>query len=151
MILVILLAASVPRLAPAAQRLRTEQAALDLAQWLRIARERAVAESQAFIWRWDADTRRVRLESAEEDEAAADEGTAAGSDRLPAQSPPVSADLAVTILQDGRPAACRCVRFLPDGTSESATVTVDSPAARYVITIHEATGHVVLAAGSAAD
>lgn len=143
-ILAILLAASVPRLQPAAQRLRTEQTAVGLAQWLRLARERAVSESRAIVWGWHEDARRVRLELVPEDGAAADDEAAQGEALLPSQGPAVSADVAIEVLRDGEAVACRCVRFFPDGTSESAVITVDSAAARYAITVHEATGDIVL-------
>ena len=152
-VLAILLAVSAPRLQPAIQRLRTEQAAFDLVQWLRMASERAVAESRAFVWRWDEEARRVRLELGTVEAEAIDGGPPPGGGLLPAEGHPVAADVAVEVLREGEAVACRCVRFFPDGTSESATITVDSPSARYAITVDATTGHVALervAAGPAA-
>src|SRR3989338_3711392 len=135
-VLAILLAVSAPRIQPAIQRLRTEQAAFDLVQWLRMASERAVAESRAFVWRWDeearrgrlgaragggggvgesrafvwrwdGEARRVRLELGTVEAEAIDGGPPPGGGLLPAEGHPVAADVAVEVLREGEAVACR--------------------------------------------
>ena len=51
LIMAILAVSVTPQLTRTAQRLRAEHAAFEQMQWLRLAHERAVAESQVITWR----------------------------------------------------------------------------------------------------
>ena len=150
-VLVILVAAAIPRLQQTALRLRVEQAASELTQLLRAAHEQAVASGGETVWVWDADARRARVEAAPPTNVG---GGAGGADAAPAMEPLRSRALpegfSVQLLLDGAPVECHCVRFFPEGTSEPATLTVSFQAHVMTATVDETTGHVVLLPGSAA-
>ena len=142
-VLLILLAASIPRFAETAQRLRLERTAFELTQLLRVAHERAVAQGQPMLWVWDDETRSAHLE-------AVVEGAPVRLEERMAHSEPLMAGATLELLRDARPVACRCVNFLPDGTSEPTTIALAFGASRYTVTVHEATAQACLAAGTAA-
>ena len=143
-ILAILAAAAIPRLQQTALRLRVEQAASELAQLLRAAHEQAVASGEEMVWVWDPQASRARVEPA----------GAEGGEAVPAGAALRSAALpdgfSVQLALDGEPAACNCVRFFPEGTSEPATLTVGFRTHVMTATVDETTGHVVLVPGAAA-
>ena len=143
-VLGILLVASVPRFAQTANRLRVEQAAFELTQLLRYARERAVAQGREVIWMWEDDTRQAHLEAVDEN------GHPAPIPEHAARSTPLIPDASAALLRDDKAVECHCVRFFPDGTSESTTLTVTFHERVYTVTVHEATGQTCLAAGTTA-
>ena len=127
-IIAILAAASIPRFAQTAQRLRAEHAAFEMAQLLRLAHERAVSESDETLWVWDGVTRRARVEPSGTQGSALPEG------------------IAVQVSRQGVPVECGCIHFFPGGTSEPLTVIVGP----YRITVDETTSQVLLHEGAAA-
>ena len=151
-ILGILLPSSVPRLQPTAQRLRMEQAAFDVAQWLRVARECAVSECRECTWTWEEEARRMRISRGPGGRGGSEEldigSPTAG--RLPAESPTLPEGAAIQVTRAGEPVACRCIRFFPDGTGEAAILSVEGAARVFTVTVDEATGRVLVAAGPVA-
>ncbi|MBI4341695.1 MAG: hypothetical protein HY598_05380 [Candidatus Omnitrophica bacterium] len=143
-ILVILLAVSAPKFQQVAERLRTEQSIVHFAQTLRAARERAIAEARPVAWVWDEQARRTHLEA-----VGADRRLERLEDRMVSVALPSS--VVVQISRQDQPVECRCIYFLPDGSSDpTTTLAVKSPTAVYTVTVHEATGWACLAAGTAA-
>lgn len=139
----ILLTAAVPRLQQTARRMRVEQAAYQLAQFLRAAHEQAVAGSQEVVWVWDADAGRARI------------GPGAGRAPSPGTpepmtSPSFPSGLSVLLTRDGGAVECNCVRFFPEGTSEPTTLTVRLQEQLITATVDDATGQVRLSPGTAA-
>jgi Tfp pilus assembly protein FimT len=130
-VLAVVLAVSMPGLRRTAERLRAEHAAFELAQLLRLAHERAVTEGAETVWVWDARRRRVQLES-----------TSVQSSALPEEL-----SLDVDSNASGSVDDCSCVRFFPEGTSESKTVTLAFRSQAYTLTVDGATSHVLLSAG----
>ena len=143
-VLGILLVASVPRFAQTANRLRVEQAAFELTQLLRYARERAVAQGHEVTWVWEDDTRQAHLEAVGED------GQPALIPERAARSTPLIPEASAALHRGDKSVGCKCIRFLPDGTSESTTIAVRFHELIYTVTVHEATGQACLAAGTAA-
>ena len=127
LVIAVLAAAAIPRLAQTAQRLRAEHTAFEQLQWLRLAHERAVAEGQVITWTWDDTTRRATLDP----------------DHL--RGTPVPEGIPVTIQQDGSPVRCRCAKFFPSGMGEPVTITIGS----YAITVDAATSRVRLSGAAA--
>ena len=145
-LLVILLALAVPKFQSTAQRLRFEQSVMHLTQTLRAAREQAVAEARMMLWVWDDDSHQSHLE------IVAENGQAERvQDRSNLQAS-LPATVNVEMVREGREAACRCVRFFPDGTSDPTTTLTLKECQQqvYTITIHETTGSACLVAGTAA-
>ncbi len=140
-VIAILLTASVPRFQQTAVRLRREHAAFEIAQLLRYAHERAVAQGRETVWRWDAEARRAVIEQADAVSGVAEE--IAKSAALPDEAP-------VSLTVQGSPVACACIRFYPDGTSEPVVLTVGPDPRPYTIAVHETTSHVTLTPGPAA-
>ena len=140
-VLAILLTASLPGFQRTAQRLRAEHAAFELAQLARLAHERAVAEGRETIWTWDEERLRVRIEAAAAQEISPE---ADGDVRM--ESAPLPAGAVVTLARGGEEIACRCVRFFPEGTAESASVTVSVGDHAYTVTVDAATGQARIAA-----
>ena len=143
-VLGILLVASVPRFAQTANRLRVEQAAFELTQLLRYARERAVAQGREVRWVWEDDTRQAHLEAVGED------GQPALIPERAAHSSPLIPDASAALRRGDKSVGCKCIRFFPDGTSESTTIAVRFHELIYTVTVHEATGQACLAAGTTA-
>jgi len=141
-VLGILLATSVPKFQQTAQRLRTEQAAFELAQLLRYAHERAVAQGNIITWTWDAEARSARLEALQ------DNGDAAPLTGREAHSGALPDGLSVSLTRDETP--IDRIRFFPDGTSDSAAIAVSLRNDLYTITVDPTTSHVALAARSLA-
>jgi type II secretion system protein H len=151
-VLGLLLVSSVPRFQQAAQRLRVEQTAFELAQLLRSAHERAVSEGRDIVWVWDDRVRRARIES----------GSAGGSNdtdepsqpldtHVVVEGAPIQEGISVSLTRKDEAVACNCVRFFPEGTSESATLTVRwRERLSYTVTVDEATSQVLLFAGAVA-
>ncbi len=140
-ILVILLAASIPKFQHTADRLRIEQSMFHLVQTLRAAREQAVAENRPLVWVWDGHARESHLETVVK-ERLEKRGTVQAS---------LASSVTLQINRAGRPVDCQCVRFFPDGTSDpTTTLTMNSQERVYTVTIHEATGQACLAAGTVA-
>ena len=133
-VLAILLTASMPGLRRTAERLRVEHAAFELAQLLRLAHARAVTEGTETVWTWDAQRRRVRLES-----------TSVESSTLPEEL-----SLAIDRREPGSSDDCSCVRFFPEGTSESKTLILTFRDQAYTVTVDAATSSVLLSAGAPA-
>ena len=137
MILGLLLTLSIPRLHATAQRLRVEQAAFELAQLLRLAHEYAVADGREMVWVWEPSARRAHVESSGEAPTSAREVVLTGAT--------IPDPIAVRLdRRDGR-GECDCVRFFPEGTSESASVSIGMDSSLYIATVDEATGQVLLA------
>jgi type II secretory pathway pseudopilin PulG len=136
-VLGVLLSAVSPRLAGTAQRLRLEQAGVELAQLLRAAHEHAVAGGVTMVWRWDEQARRAQVSGA------ADPAPAA-------QSRPLPPALSVAVSRAGAPVECACARFAADGTSEPVTVTVSLPPDALTLAVDETTSRVRLSPGPAA-
>lgn len=141
-ILGIILAVSMPRFAATGERLRTEQAAAELSQLFRYARERAVAQSAEIVWVWDGDARRARLQ------AVGDNGSAQWLEERSAMSASLSDKIGVRLERDGAPADR--VRFLPDGTSEPTTLYLTRNQDAYTVTVDGATGQTLLSTRPAA-
>ena len=145
MVLAILLTVSVPRFQHTAERLRVEHAAFELAQLARLAHERAVTEDREVVWTWNEERRRARIEAAQEVSSDAS-AEAAGL----MESSPLPAGAVVSLTRSGEEVACRCVRFFPAGTAESAAVMVRLEDNVYTVSVDAATGQTRLAAGAAA-
>ena len=137
-ILGILLAASVPRFAQTSERLRLEQTAFQLAQMLRYAHERAVAEGREIVWQWDESGHRAQLYVMQDD------GLHSLEERF-AMSPPLPPWVSVSLERTGD-AAVTGIGFLQDGTSEHTTITVAHGKEHYVVTVDATTGQAVLSA-----
>ncbi len=136
-VLAILLTATVPRFQQAAQRLHTEQTAVDLMQLLRYAHELTVAQGEAIAWVWDSDTRQARLARV------ADVGRQWLTEPQ-ARSRAIDDEISIEGTQD-----VDAVTFFPDGTSEPATLHVASGRNAYTLTVDAATSQVALSAGPA--
>jgi len=136
-VLAILLTATVPRFQQAAQRLHTEQTAVDLMQLLRYAHELTVAQGEAIAWVWDSDTRQARLARV------ADVGRQWLTEPQ-ARSRAIDDEISIEGTQD-----VDAVTFFPDGTSEPATLHVASGRNAYILTVDAATSQVALSAGPA--
>ena len=132
-VIAVLLTAAVPRLQQTAQRMRAEQAAFEMAQLLRAAHEQAVVCGYETVWVWEGESRRARIESA----SGSSDGTAGVIN-----SAPLPAGLTLSLSRDGAPVECQCVRFFPEGTSESSTLTVTLHEEAFTATVDEATGQV---------
>jgi len=137
-ILGILLATSLPRFLRTADRLRTERAASELAQILRYAHERAVAEGREMVWRWDESAHRGWLESA------SDDGTFQPIEDRVSFRPPSGEVMVIALVRDGVPVDR--VPFFPDGTSQQSTLYVSHGDDRYTVTVNEATGQTLFSA-----
>jgi type II secretion system protein H len=142
-VLGVLMTASLPGFRRTAQRLRVEHAAFELAQLARLAHERAVAEGGEMVWTWDAERLRARVAAAEEAAPGTEQAVRMESAALPA-----GADVAV--MRGSEEAACRCVRFFPEGTAEGASVTVSVGDDVYTVMVDAATGQARLSAGAPA-
>jgi len=154
-ILSILLTASMPRFQQTAQRLRAEHTVFEFVQLLRLSHERAVAEGREIVWVWDDEAHRAHLYAL----ATSDGETTANplEDRfgrsarlVDGASVQLEHPEGVGPCPGGVPEQAACVRFFPDGTSESTTMTVAVGLRSYVVTVNEATSHVVLTTGAAA-
>jgi type II secretion system protein H len=133
-VLAILLVAAAPQFQRTADRLRVEQAASELAQLLRVAHARAVAEGRELLWAWDERARRARVRVSEGEELLA------GS--------PIPEEISVRLTGSGGVSECACVHFLPSGVSEAATVSVASARHELALTIDEATSQVEILPGA---
>ena len=132
-VLAILLTLTMPRFQGTAQRLRTEQAAFETAQWLRLAHERAISEGRDVLWSWDERSRQARVELADAQEPEA------------LRSRPLPEGFSVNVSPESPSRSCTCVRFFPGGTSEATTLTVAFQGQTYDVTVDEATGRAVVA------
>ena len=150
-VLVILLATVAPRFSQTAQRLDAERAAFELAQLLRYAHGRAVAQGDVIVMRWDAEQRRARLgeisgaEPSQWPTGCEETATPLVPSRESAAMP---AAITVSLARDDH--AVECVNFFPDGTSEPTTLHLLHAEHAYTLTIDESTSQVVLAARPAA-
>ena len=144
-VIAVLLAGAIPRLQQAAQRMRAEQAAFELAHLLRVAHEQAVSAGEEVVWVWDDGAVRARLESAADDNRETSQPLPLGL-----TSGPLPEQLTVEVVRDGEPVDCRCVRFFPGGTSEAATLTVSLRQQIFTLNVDAATGYVRLSAGAVA-
>ena len=122
LIMAILAVSVTPQLTHTAQRLRAEHAAFEQMQWLRLAHERAVAEGQVIMWRWNEQTRRAVLEPDGPRSAAVPQG------------------VSIDVEQDGSPVGCRCAKFFPSGMGDPVRIAVGP----YAITVDAATSRVHL-------
>ena len=138
----ILMAAVLPRFQQTAQRLHVEHLAFELAQLMRAAHARAVSEGQDMLWAWDDAAHRARIAPADSS-VLADAQAAIESSTLPAAA-------VVTLIRDAVPVGCQCVRFFPDGTSETTTVSVRLQQSVYTLKVDDTTSQVLLRAGRAA-
>lgn len=146
LILVILVLATVPNFHRTARRLRLERSVFELAQLLRSAHARAVADGSEHTAVWERESRRLRLEHLTDDGVPARvQGTAGASAPLME-----GALLEVTLTKEGSRVPCGCVRFFPDGTSEAVTVTVQLDDRSYRMIIDGTTSQVKVAAGLSA-
>ena len=141
-ILGVLLTVSIPRFAATGERLRTEQAAVELSQLFRYAHERAVAQSAEIVWVWDSEARRARLQTV------GDDGSAQWLDERSARSAPLSETIAVHLERDGAPVDR--VQFFPDGTSQPTSVSLARGQDTYTVSVDGTTGQALLTAGRAA-
>jgi Tfp pilus assembly protein FimT len=144
-VLVVLLAAIAPRFNRTTQRLQAERTAFELAQLLRYAHGRAVAQGDVIVAAWDPQQRRVQLgaiSGAEREQWPAD-CEAAAAPLVPArESSPVPAAVTVSLAREDRVVAC--VNFFPDGTSEPTTLHLLHEAHDYTVTVDGPTSQVVL-------
>jgi Tfp pilus assembly protein FimT len=153
-VIALLLAASIPRFAHTAQRLRVERVAFELTRLLRFAHERAVTQGREVAWAWETPAQRAILhEQLPTDDDADPTWRPVPSSR----SVPLAGDASLHVTYEQEPLGCpeavagtSCVRFFPDGTSESSTVTLVVGGQRYTATVDATTGRVVLAAGTPA-
>ena len=136
-VLSVLLAASLPRFQQSVERLRLERTAFELAQLLRYAHERAVGQGVELLWQWDDAAQRARITA-----------PPPSPERL-AESGRAPEGVAVTLVRDQQVVNCRCIRFFPDGTTESTLVRLGSGRGDYTLQVNGATGQVRLAAGAA--
>jgi type II secretion system protein H len=139
-VLGLVLVTTVPRFQGTASRLRLEQTATQVAQLLRAAHVLAISQAQPTVWRWDADTHRVRIEPSADDDP-----------EVLLRSAPFPEGTAIVVRQDDAVAECGCVRFFSDGTAEPATLTVTFQGLAYTVSVDGATSQTQLAAGAPAD
>jgi type II secretion system protein H len=145
-LLAILLTTAMPKFQQTAQRLRLEQGTFELAQLLRYARERAIAEGRTMIWAWDHEARQASVQPEAEDGgdgAAAEDQDAVRwtrSGRLPAGS-------AVAVAVGEVLVDCACIRFFADGTADPVEVAIVDGMLRLAITVKGPTGEVRVATG----
>jgi type II secretion system protein H len=155
-VLGVLIVTSVPTLQRTARRLRAEHTVFELAQLMRYARQRAVAEGSRVLWAWDRQTRRAKLY-----DVAGTDGDLIMAEVEERLARSAALDAAATLewaSTADEPLGCpdqlasdaECVSFLPDGTSEPVAVTVHVAGATRTITVDEATGLVVVIQGSVA-
>ena len=135
-VLVILVATAVPRFRNTARRLQAEQAAFELAQHLRGASAYAVAQQQVIRWVWDDKAHSAYLELLSE----VGEPTPL-SGRI-ARTSPLPDDLSVEFVEVDK------LQFLPDGTSDAATLIVSVDSHVYTVTVDAVTSQVVISAGA---
>ena len=135
-ILGILLAVSLPRFAATSERLHTEHTAMALSQLFRYARELAVAQGREIVWVWDAETRRARLQTVQDD------GSAQWLEERSAMSLPLPETMGLRLEREGVPVDR--VRFLPDGTSQQTTLYVTHGQDTYTVIVDGATGQALL-------
>ena len=171
-VLVILLTATMPNFQQTAARLRVEQAAFHIAQQLRYAHQRAVAQGDTIVWAWDAGDHQARLYELApvEQEPTADSPAKPSvteiTDRRVAGRSLKELDIAVALhrAQEGQTqdtfacaeegissmcAECACLHFHPDGTvQDGAAPPIDTvltrPTLTYTIRIDAPTGQVFL-------
>lgn len=137
-VLGVLLTASLPRFQQSVERLRLERTAFELTQLLRYAHERSVGQGAELLWQWDDAARRARI-------------TAPPPAMEPvAESDRVPEGVTVTLVRDQRTVDCQCIRFFPDGTTESTLVRVDAHQRDYTLRVNGATSQILLAAGAPA-
>lgn len=143
LVMVILLAASLPAFSHSAARMRVERTAFSMAQLFRYARERAVSQSQTILWVWSPESRTVKLEQLSEGGA-----RAALTGRF-VESEAVAQDVTVSLIRDKD--IVETVGFFEDGTSESARLTLTHVQSQYTITVDGSTGQVTLVKGLVVD
>lgn len=154
-VIAILVAAAVPRFATTAARLRLEQQAFSVTQWLRYAHELAVSEARESVWAWDPGARHTYV--LEHLPADSQTGAEQWLDRSPSARSPLARETPLTLTQE-EPVGCPdtlspnagCIHFFPDGTSESALVTLGSAEPFYTISVDGTTSHIVLTPGTPA-
>ncbi len=146
-VLGILLAASMPRFQQTAQRLRLEQGAFALRQFLQYAHERAVSENSTIRWVWNPQAHRAHLEQEQSLSSAA---TPPGESSRVDESAPLPKDAIVTLARDRQAVTCNCLRFFPDGTSEPTVLTISQDEQTYTVSVDQATGQTRLTTGTAA-
>lgn len=144
-VLAVLLAASLPRFQGTAERLHTEQRAFEMAQLIRYARERAIAQVLPVRWRWNAQERRVSVE------VFGDDGQWTRLEERTARSAQLASYMALSVSDlEGDPVDCECVQFAPDGTTTPTIVELRRDGQAFTVTVDGATGQPTLAAGTAA-
>ena len=158
-VLGILLVAVVPKFSQTSERLRVEHLTFELTQLLRYARERAVTQGTTIVWVWNPQARRAQLYAVAATESSP---TSLRLDERTAKSAPLpdAAILSLERLRDdgselnscpiGVPADTECLRFFPDGTSESATLTLRVREFAYTVSVDGTSGQVVPSAGASA-
>jgi Tfp pilus assembly protein FimT len=126
-ILAVLAVSTVPQFGTSAQRLRVQRSAVELGQLMRYASHLAVFEKRAVIWSWKEDERLAQLEY-----------TLENGDRQPvaarlnrSQALPEALEIQIYDLEA---LPIREINFYPDGTCDSAYVTVRY--AKKVVTAH---------------
>ena len=139
----LLLTASVPRFQQTVQRLRAERAAVELAQLLRYAHARAVAQGLEVRLQWSATERRAYLET-----VAAD-GTATRLDEAAARTGSLPDEASLRIASGEEPAVCDCARLFADGTSDGATLALTWQPQLMQIVVDGTTSQVRLSSGPA--
>ena len=152
----ILLVASIPRFQQTQERLRVEQSAFDLTQLLRYAHALAAAQGNEIVWVWNASARRARLLAltvGDDGRVSSQwlEGRAASSAALE-EGASLSTQHQETPLGCPRdvPTDAQCIRFFPDGTSESAALILSLHERSYTVTIDGTTSQILLKTGPAA-
>jgi prepilin-type N-terminal cleavage/methylation domain-containing protein len=139
LVLAVLLVVALPGFQRTSQRLRTEQAAFELAQLARAAREQAIARGAIVEWVWDREERLARLQVLD------DEGvTTPLEDRL-SRSSTLPSTLTLELQQDGADATS--IFFFPDGTSQATQVFVRTPGPVYTVTVDASTSQASVSAG----
>ena len=118
-----------------------ERSASEVAQVLRYAHSRAVAENTGMLWRWNAQERKGALYSVTPD------GTeSAIADRFTAFQPVLPA---VTVAFTGPDGPIDEVVFYPDGTAGAASFVLTHGSRTYTVKVDAATSQVLFTAGAA--
>ena len=144
-----------PRFAKTAARLRLEQQAFFVTQWLRYAHELAVSQACESVWAWDPGLRTTYI--FERVPAESQTGSDQWLNRSPSVATPLSRETPLTIAQNepiGCPAVLSstagCIHFFPDGTSESALVKLGATEPFYTIAVDGTTSQILLTPGTSA-
>jgi prepilin-type N-terminal cleavage/methylation domain-containing protein len=149
-ILAVLLSFASPQLSKTAQRLRVEQAAFEMTQLMRYARNRAVTQEREMVWSWDNDARRAHVEAAAGSGAQEDEASKAFEKRF-LESARVAEGITLNLMRDG--SLVDDVSFFPDGTSSLpfTIIEVSRGVNVYHVRVDGESGQATITSGAAAN